>query len=338
MKQAGDEVHQHSLGQVLTRIAYVVVNVSSLERARAFYETATPLRVVGRISAPRQPLAGLGLEEGEFDGYVLDDGTGGTPTEVHLVEWKTPRPVGVPYPVFWHVGLCRLGIATAMPAETRLAQLADAGIAPTNTEVVGGYITIADPDGSLISFLRLPTASVRYDHLAHTNPSQTDVERSMRFYRDVLGLLPHLDVVPTEPVSSSAGPGADRAQWDSRLLSTRGDRRFSIDVSQFLHPAHTPDTVLPYQTANHLGICRVGFEVDDIEAGYDLLREVEPTGQAPGIVGPPEAWDLGPELGTRRVLCFRDPDGVMLELVERPPRDPSSYISYGASSGGLTEA
>ena len=37
----------------------------------------------------------------------------------------------------------------------------------------------------------------------------------------------------------------------------------------------------------------------------------------PGI-GPVETWDMG-EFGERRVVIFRDPDGIMLELTEHVP-------------------
>ena len=31
-----------------------------------------------------------------------------------------------------------------------------------------------------------------------------------------------------------------------------------------------------------------------------------------------DEWDMG-DFGTRKVVIFRDPDGVFLELIERPP-------------------
>jgi hypothetical protein len=36
------------------------------------------------------------------------------------------------------------------------------------------------------------------------------------------------------------------------------------------------------------------------------------------VAGPPEEWDMG-DFGTRKVVIFEDPDGIMLELIERPP-------------------
>jgi hypothetical protein len=44
--------------------------------------------------------------------------------------------------------------------------------------------------------------------------------------------------------------------------------------------------------------------------------------------GPVETWDLG-DLGTRRVLLMVDPDGMGLELIQRPP-----YPSETAPTAG----
>ena len=64
----------------------------------------------------------------------------------------------------------------------------------------------------------------------------------------------------------------------------------------------------PYPVPNHLGIIRLAFEVDDIDAAFHELRKVWKR-----VAGPPEEWDMG-EFGTRKVVIFEDPDGIMLEL------------------------
>lgn len=312
-------------GQHIIRIAHVVVNVSDLERARTFYEGISPLRVVARTRAPAQRFAGLGIERGEFEGYLLDDGLGGQPSAVHLVRWTAPAPVGRPYPVFWHVGLAKLGFVINDPA-AKLAQVAALGLRPTNEVIHRGYVSVTDPDGTLVSFYT--DTSVRHERLVHTNPSVTDVANSVRFYGRVLGLDQHLDVVADRPIPASQGPGNDHSQWDSHLFAAWGDRRFSLDVSQYRYPPPAPATSTPYAEANRLGIQRVAFEVRDIDAAYAALRAVEAGGEPLGLTGPPEEWDHGPEVGVRKVVCFRDPDGVRLELHEQPPRPASSYLLH----------
>lgn len=319
-----------TLGHLITRISHVVINVSDLEKSREFYEWSTPLRVVNKISAPRQRFAGLGIEDGEFEGYVLDDGTGGEPATVHLVEWKTPAPVGRPYSVFWNVGFAKLGFATSMPWEERVALLHEGGAELTNDKIARGYVSFFDPDGTTLSYYQDMYSTRRHDLWFHVNPVATDRERTIRFYRDMLGLDNYRDVYTDEPLPSSQGPGSDMAQWSSHVFSGRGDRRFNIDMTQPVFPAPAPETSAPYEEANHLGIVRVGLEVEDIDLAYELLQAAETIGQAPGIICPPETWDLGSDLGSRRVLSLRDPDGIRVELIEKLPRPESSYFHFGA--------
>ena len=59
-----------------------------------------------------------------------------------------------------------------------------------------------------------------------------------------------------------------------------------------------------------LGIIRVAFEVDDVEAARARLLL---TGH---LAGPVETWDMG-DFGERKVVIFKDPDGIMLELASR---------------------
>ena len=81
-----------------------------------------------------------------------------------------------------------------------------------------------------------------------------------------------------------------------------------IDMIQFIDP---PPVGVPYPTLNHLGIGRLCFQVDDIEAAAARL-------QALGVelVGP--VGELVSKGGNMRskVLCFRDPDGTILEYAE----------------------
>ena len=57
----------------------------------------------------------------------------------------------------------------------------------------------------------------------------------------------------------------------------------------------------PYPHANHLGIIRVAFEVDDIQAARTQLLLA-----GHGPVGPVETWDMG-DYGERKVVIFKDP-------------------------------
>lgn len=75
---------------------------------------------------------------------------------------------------------------------------------------------------------------------------------------------------------------------------------------QFVDPPHQGQ---PYPTLNNLGICRIAFLVDDIDAVYRELqaKRVE-------FVAPLQKPD-GPRGTKIGVVCFKDPDGTVLELI-----------------------
>ena len=97
-------------------------------------------------------------------------------------------------------------------------------------------------------------------------------------------------------------------RFAATLMGVRSDSRSPIDVLEWAVPRPYGE---PYPSPTNLGIMRVAFEVDDIAAARARLLL---TGHAP--VGPIETWDMG-EFGARKVVIFKDPDGIMLELIEQ---------------------
>ena len=320
--------------QVL-RIGYVTINVSDLERSKAFYENVTPLRAVARTKTPSQAFSALGIEQGRFDGYLMDDRTGGSPTAIHLVEWKTPAPRGTPYREFFHAGLAKIAFYTNDSARV-LATLAKHGIPTTNKTIVRGYVSITDPDGTTISFPQNPDQPV--PHLLHVMSGPTDLPRTIAFYRDVIGLNYWLKSQAPEPMPASQGIGGDVAQWDSHCFRAWGDTRFNIDVSKILYP---PQVGRPYTDPFNLGIVRVGLEVFNIESAVaSLTRALQQGAKSEArFIGPIEAWDFGPEIPKRKVAVLQDPDGMWLDIyeperpfIDRPPTSSGYATRTGVAS------
>lgn len=79
-----------------------------------------------------------------------------------------------------------------------------------------------------------------------------------------------------------------------------------LDLVQFIDP---PTQGKPYPTLNNVGICRIAFTVDDIDKTYADLQAMKVDFLAPlkKISGPGGA--------TIGVVCFKDPDGTILELI-----------------------
>lgn len=141
----------------------------------------------------------------------------------------------------------------------------------------------------------------------HVNVNCSDLERSLAFYRDRLGLIPSTHTQPETPQDGAAF-GLDRAQWDAWILhDARGfGAGLVVDLLQWQVP---PPTGRPNRAAD-LGFNRIGFYVDDVDAVYARLA-------ADGVVGhggPPHETSVEGSPPVRTVVVD-DPDGMLVELV-----------------------
>ncbi|MFC3173693.1 VOC family protein [Novosphingobium bradum] len=308
---ASDPHLANALAAQFVRIGYVAANVRDLERSRAFYEAVTPLRARTRTRAPLQPFTLLGEAQGRFDGWLMDDGSGGDPTCLHLIQWQEPAPRGQANPTFFHAGWGKMAISHRGAQEV-LDRLAAHGVRPSNPTIHRDYVSITDPDGIVISFLPNPQ---RPPSLFHCVSGPSDPARTVRFYQALFGLEYWMKSQPPAPLPTSQGPGAEIVQWDSHILRAWGDHRFNIDVSKILFPAQT-GTPNPDPLA--IGIARIGMEVRDIEPAFDLIGRALATGEhgAARLAGPIEDWDYGPDAPRRRAFALKDPDGMHIDIYQ----------------------
>lgn len=138
----------------------------------------------------------------------------------------------------------------------------------------------------------------------HTGLQVQSLDRSLAFYRDLLGLELVFEWNPDAPyIGELVGypqvdlhsailrvPGSD---WFLELLEYRNVDRHNIDTS----------------TANP-GTAHVAFLVDDLEYVYEKL-----TSLGVDSVSPPVTPTIGPNRGGRAVYMV-DPDGIRVELIE----------------------
>jgi catechol 2,3-dioxygenase-like lactoylglutathione lyase family enzyme len=139
----------------------------------------------------------------------------------------------------------------------------------------------------------------------HKGITVSNLERSIDFYHDVLGLEFATEPSPVfsgDELSRGLGvPGATL-----RLVMFKaGDA--SLELLEYCTPPSPVDTPLP-QSA--LGAQHVAFLVDDINAA---VKELEAKGVE--FYSPVNVVDDGLLAGWRWVY-FSDPDGITLELVE----------------------
>jgi catechol 2,3-dioxygenase-like lactoylglutathione lyase family enzyme len=141
--------------------------------------------------------------------------------------------------------------------------------------------------------------------LFHVNICVRDMERSMRFYEG-LGFKKVNDLTLDDPrVGEALGLQAKKLRGVFMRLGDDPNAPV-LDLVQFIDP---PPQGQPYPTLNNIGICRIAFTVDDIDKTYEELqaKQVE-------FVAPLKKID-GPGGGKIGVVCFKDPDGTVLELI-----------------------
>jgi catechol 2,3-dioxygenase-like lactoylglutathione lyase family enzyme len=240
------------------RIFHVNVNCSDLETSLAFYRDRVGLTASVRTT-PERPQAGqaFGLDLAQWDAWIMSGAGGLDEVVVDLLEWKVPGP----------------SHPTAPGGFARLRLGVDPGSALASPQAV-------DPDGMVLEIVSRDRPRV-----AGVVVGCSDLDASLAFYRDVLGL------------SRSA---------DSTFCDERGPQVFSIELMS------VPVAPRP-RVATDLGLYRLAMLTDDLDRDYDALTaaKVRP-------YSPPLTLDMGPGLPELRAVFFPDPDGTTFELIEQP--------------------
>ncbi|GME41760.1 uncharacterized protein NECHADRAFT_87870 [Neofusicoccum parvum] len=319
----------------LNRVSHWDVNVTDLERSKAWYEATTALRVVAPTYAS-QDFPGLGIQGGSFKGYMMRDATQavGSPM-IHLVQWTTPHPVGKPYLSHTNVGWFRIVPVAKSGDEARKTVVAQGSepftpttnaavcLSPSLPELDYRVFTVHDPDGISVEFSGKDiqpnfTAVVPYT-VAHNT---ANVDKHIPFYLNVLGLDFLAAVQSQSKIPNVYSPGGGLTGLSGAFFGIRGNASYVFDWLQWNESHENPT---PYDEPNHVGIIRCAIEVDDIYAAHATLDELSRSPEYHFIVAKPETWDFGSDFGVRKVLNFQDPEGVGFQLIEQPKLQPSLH-------------
>ena len=135
------------------------------------------------------------------------------------------------------------------------------------------------------------------------------LERSIAFY-ETLGftvLRDNRDVVWPDYVAAQFG--LDRAQGRGALLALgAGELHTRLDLLEWLEPlAVFPDTP-PATSAPRI----LAIRTENVRAAYEDLRA-----RGVSFITPPRGPDA--PTGIEAVVCCRDPDGTIVELIEYMP-------------------
>ena len=138
----------------------------------------------------------------------------------------------------------------------------------------------------------------------HTSFTVSDVERSVAFYKDLLG-MELLSLAERDPAFSQKVTGIPGAHLKVAYLKAPDGHR--LELIQYLSPQGKR---LDTRTSN-VGSGHLAFDVEDLPRIFQELK-------AKGVKfkSPPLEVPTGPNRGTLAVY-FTDPDGITLEFLQR---------------------
>jgi catechol 2,3-dioxygenase-like lactoylglutathione lyase family enzyme len=147
----------------------------------------------------------------------------------------------------------------------------------------------------------------------HMGLTVSDIERSVRFYRDVLGLsLIRRRSADADYLGRQTGYPGVRLEVASFQLSPGGGPGLEL-VQYVTHPCGPTDPA-----TNRAGNTHLCFRVNDILRAYDALRA-----QGVQFRSAPVAITSGPNQGGYGVY-LSDPDHYTIELFQLPARTVSA--------------
>jgi catechol 2,3-dioxygenase-like lactoylglutathione lyase family enzyme len=178
-------------------------------------------------------------------------------------------------------------------------------IAPSGEKVPTAMV--ADPDG----------VPVQVEHgddvrIARVVVNVVDLETSVAYYRDVLGLT--LMGRWDEVAADGALHGADGDVVVSRADFADSGSEFGVSLLQWHAPVAPGPADRSVRRANELGLFRMAWATDDCARDEVVVRAA---GSEP--FAPTGELSVGDELPLLRVLFWPGPDGECLELIEVTP-------------------
>ena len=158
---------------------------------------------------------------------------------------------------------------------------------------------------------------MKVERLNHTGFVVSDMERSLAFYRDLLGLEEERNqVVEGDFISQLVG------YPDAKLHIVYlglGDLKHSVELIQYLSPEG--DGVAPI-SRNYVGAAHLGIIVDDLDSIYKELSS-----RGVKFVNAPAVRPNAQYPWAQKACYLEDPDGNWLEFIERESPPPDARVS-----------
>jgi catechol 2,3-dioxygenase-like lactoylglutathione lyase family enzyme len=142
----------------------------------------------------------------------------------------------------------------------------------------------------------------------HTGITVSNLERSLEFWRDVLGFEFSHSAHQKGDLAQEI-TGVDGAEIKLAVLKTPGGHK--IELLEYLAPTDRKRATL---RPCDVGSVHVALLVNDLDA---VLAQIAASGWE--AAGKPQTLSKGPNAG-KRVVYVRDPDGTTIELMQPPER------------------
>lgn len=149
-----------------------------------------------------------------------------------------------------------------------------------------------------------------FTSIAHIGLTVSNLNRSISFYRDVLGLTPLGEMQMDGPESSRL---FEREGCTARVayLQTENPQAPLVELIQFTDQSAVQGRPDLFTTS----ISELCFTVEDIDQEYQRLKAL-----GVNFLSAPQTFDSRRYgLGKSRAVYFRDPDGNILELIQPLP-------------------
>jgi glyoxylase I family protein len=149
----------------------------------------------------------------------------------------------------------------------------------------------------------------------HININVTNFERSLEFYKR-LGFKVVRDLGEGGNKYFERGLKIPHPIGRAALLQVGDERRATrIDLIEWKSP---PTEGKPYPHLYHAGMCRLALAVDNLQEMYEDLKNT-------GVEFFSEPQVITDRKGrTSSFICFYDPDGTVVELIQFPPAELES--------------
>jgi len=142
--------------------------------------------------------------------------------------------------------------------------------------------------------------------ILHVNVNCSDFERSRAFY-EKLGFRVVWTVPETNTAEVATAVGMPPYRVRGAMMAHASGAPTLIDLLEWKHPR---DEAPPYPHLYHLGLARIALTTTDLDADVASL-----TAMGVRFLSAPVQL-AGPSGSVTRFVCFEDPDGTVLELVE----------------------